>query len=164
MHIFNVRSFSLVALVAATTFFSACTEEKKEPLPDLPPVELPKDISGLYSGSLPCDDCTAKMVLLTLNEDKSVVAVQTTVKESSVVDTLKGTFELNDSTVMVSLTDKNINWNFKRIESGNLSYLTSAGTVYEDENGMRADFMKIYKVPLKRVLKSSDVPADSAKE
>lgn len=146
-------------------FFSACTEEKKEPLPDLPPVELPKGISGLYSGSLPCDDCTARVVLMTLKDDNSVEAVQTTVKETAVVDTLKGTYSVTDSTIKVSLSENSIHWGFKRIDSGNLSYLTSAGTVYEDENGMHADFMKIYKVPLTKGMKQTVVSSpDSSKK
>lgn len=146
MSIFHARSFfGGVAFLMAALCLSACSKEKQEPLPDLPPIELPKEVPALYSGSLPCDDCNVKMVQMTLGEDMSVVAVQTTIKETSVVDTLKGTYVVTDSTIKVSLSDNSLHWNFKRIGSGNLSYMTSAGTVYEDENGMRADFLKIYK-------------------
>lgn len=135
----------------AALFVSACSEEKKEPLPDLPPIELPKDVPALYSGSLPCDDCKARMVQMTLKEDMSVVAVQTIIKETSVMDTLKGTYVVTDSTIKVSLSDNSTHWDFKRIGSGNLSYMTSAGTVYEDADGMTADFIKIYRPVSKKV-------------
>ena len=148
MSILHARSvWSGATVLAAALLLSACTEEKKEPLPDLPPVELPKEMPGLYSGSLPCDDCNSKIVRMTLKEDMSVEAIQTTLRETVVVDTLKGTFVVTDSTVKVSLSDNSVHWNFKRLGSGNLGYLTSAGTVYEDDNGFRADFIRIYKVP-----------------
>lgn len=146
MSILHARSFLIGAAVTmAVLLVSACSEEKKEPLPDLPPIELPKDVPALYSGQLPCDDCKAKMVQMTLNDDMSVVAVQNTFKETSVVDTLKGTYVVTDSSIKVSLSDNSIHWNFKRIGSGNLSFMTSAGTVYEDADGMTADFIKIYR-------------------
>lgn len=135
----------------AALFVSACSEEKKEPLPDLPPIELPKSVPALYSGQLPCDDCKAKMVQMTLKDDMTVVAIQNTFKETTVVDTLTGTYVVTDSTIKVSLSDNSVHWNFKRVGSGNLSYMTSAGTVYEDADGMTADFIKIYRPAPKKV-------------
>ncbi|SHK76247.1 copper resistance protein NlpE N-terminal domain-containing protein [Fibrobacter sp. UWEL] len=151
MNIFSARFvFSGAVVLSTALLLSGCSEEKKEPLPDLPPIELPKDVPALYSGQLPCDDCKAKMVQMTLKDDMSVVAVQNTFKETSVVDTLKGTYVVTDSTIKISLSDNTIHWTFKRIGSGNLSYMTSAGTVYEDADGMTADFIKIYRpVPAK---------------
>lgn len=139
------------AFLMAALFVSACSEEKKEPLPDLPPIELPKSVPALYSGQLPCDDCKAKMVQMTLKDDMTVVAIQNTFKETTVVDTLTGTYVVTDSTIKVSLSDNSVHWNFKRVGSGNLSYMTSAGTVYEDADGMTADFIKIYRPAPKKV-------------
>ena len=142
---------SIFRLIAGGTFaLSAlftlgCSEEKREPLPDLPPVELPEGVPGSYSGTMPCDDCKGKMVRLTLKEDMSAEAVQSTLRETVTVDTLKGSYVVTDSTVKVTLSGNGIHWNFKRIGSGNLSFLTSAGTVYVNENGLPADFIKIYK-------------------
>lgn len=138
-----------------------CSEEKQEPLPELPPIEIPKDLTGLYSGRLPCDDCTAKMVRMTLSEDKSVEVVQTVVKDTLEVDTLRGTFVAGDSTIKVELADKSIHWNFLRGKFGNLSYMTSAGTVYEDKDGLRAELIKIFKV---KVSKDSVKKVEQPKE
>lgn len=167
-----VRPIKIAVLpVLAALVLVGCSEEKKEPLPELPPVEIPKDLTGLYSGRLPCDDCTARMIRMTLAEDNSVEVVQTVVKDSLEVDTLKGTFSVGDSTIKVELTDKSIHWTFLRGKFGNLSYMTSAGTVYEDKDGMRAELIKIFKVaPVKRTavkedsLKQDSLEKDSLKE
>lgn len=152
MALFNIRSLMrTAACFGVASIFVACSEEKSEPLPDLPAIDLPKEVPGFYSGTLPCDDCKIRMVQMTLGEDSSVTAVQTVFKESAVVDTLKGTYVVTDSAIKVFLSGNSLNWNFKRISSGNLSYMTSAGTVYEDENGATADFIRIYKKKLAKV-------------
>lgn len=155
--------FSFIALwtlpLLATVSFVACgSEEKSEPLPDLPPIEIPKDVYGLYSGRLPCDDCTSRMVRMTLGEDNTVEAVQVILRDTMTTDTLKGTYVVTDSTIKVSLSEDKMHWNFKRAKFGNLTYLTAAGTVYEDEDGMTADLIHIFKAKqptLKAVLDSS---------
>ena len=58
-----------------------CSEEKSEPLPDLPPVEIPATVVGFYSGRLPCDDCNQRAVDMDLFEDGKVLAVQMTLKD-----------------------------------------------------------------------------------
>ncbi len=133
----------------------ACSEEKSEPLPDLPPIEIPKDVPGLYSGRLPCDDCTSRMVRMTLLEDNSVEAVQLTLRDTMETDSLKGTFVVSDSTIKVSLSNDKIHWNFKRIKFGNLRYMTSAGVLYEDKDGLHADLIRIFKAPQKTIVKDS---------
>ena len=160
----KVYTFAKMAAVAAVIvpFISACSEEKKEPLPDLPAIELPKELPGLYSGRMPCDDCTTKMIRMNLNEDMSVVVVQTKIQDSLTTDTLKGTYEVTDSTVKVSLSDNSIRWNYKRGSMGTLSYLTSNGTVYEDENGLHADLIKIFKTPVKKA-KTEPKPESESK-
>lgn len=149
---FKTRSFFKMAVpvAMAALFVSACSEEKSEPLPDLPSIELPKELPGLYSGRMPCDDCTTKMIRMNLNEDMSVVVVQTKIQDTLVTDTLKGTYEVSDSIVKVSLSDNSIHWNYKKGSMGSLSYLTSNGSVYEDENGVRADLIRIFKSPVKK--------------
>lgn len=133
----------------------ACSEEKSEPLPDLPPIEIPKDVPGLYSGRLPCDDCTSRMVRMTLLEDNSVEAVQLTLRDTMATDSLKGTFVVSDSTIKVSLSNDKIHWNFKRIKFGNLRYMTSAGVLYKDKDGLHADLIRIFKAPQKPIVKDS---------
>lgn len=132
----------------------ACSEEKQEPLPDLPPVELPKEVMGLYSGSMPCDDCSARMIRMTLKADSSAEVVQTIVGESMKVDSLKGVFTLADSLIKLSLSagdaGGSLRWNFKRSPSGNLIYLNSAGTVYEDSEGRRSELIRILKAPARQ--------------
>lgn len=126
----------------------ACSEEKSEPLPDLPPIEIPKDVPGLYSGRLPCDDCTSRMVRMTLGEDNAVEVTQLTLRDTMETDTLRGTYVVTDSAISVSLSLDKVHWNFKRIKFGNLRYVTSAGVPYEDKDGLHADLIRIYKSPV----------------
>lgn len=154
----------LLFSLCAVALFVACSEEKSEPLPDLPPVEIPKDVPGLYSGRLPCDDCTSRMVRMTLAEDNSVVATQLTLRDTMVTDTLRGSYVVTDSAIKISLSKNQVHWNFKRIKFGNLRYMTSAGVPYEDKDGLHADFIRIYKSPLKPAAKKSAAPDSSAEQ
>ena len=132
----------------------ACEEEKKsEPLPPLSPIEIPKDVPGLYSGSLPCDDCTSRMVRMTLAEDSSVTVVQNIMTDSVKSDTLSGKFSIDSGKVAVVLSE-GTHWNFQVEKSGALSLLTGAGTVYQDENGMKVDLIRILNVPSQKNLKT----------
>ena len=124
-------------------------------MPDLPPIEIPKDVPGLYSGSLPCDDCTSRMVRMTLGEDNSVEAIQLILKDSMTTDSLKGTYSVTDSTIKITLAGDKGHWNFKRAKFGNLQYMTAAGTVYEDKDGMTAELIRIFKVKPKTLAKDS---------
>ena len=154
----------LLFSLCAVALFVACSEEKSEPLPDLPPVEIPKDVPGLYSGRLPCDDCTSRMVRMTLAEDNSVVATQLTLRDTMVTDTLRGSYVVTDSAIKISLSENQVHWNFKRIKFGNLRYMTSAGVPYEDKDGLHADFIRIYKSTLKPAAKKSAAPDSSAEQ
>ena len=69
--------------------FLGCSEQKSEPLPDLPPVEIPADVFGFYSGRLPCDNCNQRIVDMDLFNDGKVVAVETILKDSVHSDTLR---------------------------------------------------------------------------
>lgn len=158
MKIVNSMAFSFVrylGVLAAIWELTACSaEEKKEPIPDLPPIDLPKDVPGLYSGSMPCDDCTTKMIRMVMNADSTVDVVQTKIRASAQVDSLKGVYVVTDSAVKVTLpvtsgSADSVHWNYKRSKSGNLVYLNAAGSVYEDENGVNAELIRIFKAPAK---------------
>lgn len=158
MKFFNSMVFSFakfVLPVGMIFLMSSCSEEKKESLPDLPPIELPKDVSGLYSGSMPCDNCSIKMIRLTLKEDSTANVVQTIVSDAMLVDTLNGVFVVTDSSVRIVLpiasgAADSVHWNFKRSKSGNLMYMNSAGEVYENKNGDRAELIRILNVPAQK--------------
>ena len=152
----------MAAPLLAVFALTACEEEKSEPLPDLPPIEIPKDVPGLYSGSLPCDDCTSRMVRMTLGEDSSVEAIQLVLRDTMETDSLKGTYAVTDSTIKVSLEGDKGHWNFKRAKFGNLQYMTAAGTVYEDKDGMKSELIRIFKVKPKTIAK--DTAKDAAKD
>ena len=134
----------------AVFVLASCEEEKSEPLPDLPPIEIPKEVPGLYSGRLPCDDCTSRMVRMTLGEDSSVEAIQLILRDTMETDSLKGTYSVSDSSIKVTLEGDKGHWNFKRAKFGNLHYMTAAGTVYEDKDGLNAEMIRIFKVPVKK--------------
>lgn len=146
---FLVKIAAIMAVIVP--FLSACSEEKQEKLADLPPVELPKDVPGLYSGRMPCDDCKTNMIRMTLNDDSTVVVVRKKILDTLITDTLIGTYVYSDSTIKVSLADNSIHWDYVRSAAGNLSYVTSSGTIYEDENGTRAELIRIFKSPVKKV-------------
>lgn len=149
-----VFSFAKMACVCLAPFvLSACSEEKSEPLPDLPPVELPKDVPGLYSGSMPCDDCTVRMIRMTLNSDSTADVIQTIVRDAMVIDSLKGSYVVTENAVKVVLpaasgSSDSVHWNYMRSASGNLVYMNSAGSVYEDKDGNRSELIRILKVPV----------------
>ena len=134
--------YVLAALLCG--FLAGCSEEKSEPLPDLPPVEIPSDVFGYYSGRMPCDDCKQRVLDMDLFKDGSVQVVETVAKDSIRSDTLRGTFTFADSVVKVNLSDNSIHWAFKRDKVGNLAYMT-LGEVYRDADGMKAVLVRFYK-------------------
>lgn len=139
-----------------TILLVGCSKEEPAPLPPLKPIELPSGTAGLYSGQLPCDDCKARMVRLTLAEDSSAIAQQTLVKDSMVVDTLKGSYSVSGETLSVTLSDGSVKWNFKLDPSGNMVLLNSAGAVYEDADGVKSELIRIFTTP-----KAKSVKVDS---
>ena len=145
----------VLPLFAVLVMASCEEDEKSDPLPNLPSIEIPKEVPGLYSGSLPCDDCTSRMVRMTLGEDSSVEAIQLILRDTMETDSLKGTYSASDSTILVTLEGGKGHWNFKRAKFGNLQYMTAAGTVYEDKDGMTAELIRIFKVKPKTLAKDS---------
>ncbi len=125
-------------------FFVGCSEEKPEPLPELPPVEIPTDVFGFYSGRMPCDDCKQRVLDMDLLKDGTAKVVESVMKDSLEVDTLRGTFTFADSIVKVNLSDNSIHWAFKRDRVGNLAYMT-LGEVYRDADGMKSVLVRFYK-------------------
>ena len=161
--LFSFAAKSVIPLLAAFSLMG-CEEEKKseEALPELPPIEIPEGVPALYSGRLPCDDCTSRMVRMTLAEDQTVEAVQVILRDTMETDTLRGTYVVTDSTIKVSLSGDTQHWNFKRAKFGNLTYMTTAGTIYKDEDGMTADLIRIFK-PKKLTRKTESDSAETEK-
>jgi hypothetical protein len=135
-------AYALTAMLCG--IFVGCSEQKSEPLPDLPPVEIPADVYGFYSGRMPCDDCNQRVIDMDLLSDGKVLAVESVQKDSVETDTLHGTFVFADSIVKVSLSDNTIHWTFKRDRVGNLALMKS-GNVYRDTDGMKAVMVRYYK-------------------
>ena len=136
---------ALVALFCG--LFWGCSEEKSERLPDLPPVEIPADVFGFYSGRLPCDDCKQRAIDMELNKDGSAQVVQTILKDSVHVDSLQGTFTYADSIVKMLVSEDSLGmlyWVFKRDKVGNLAFMKS-GNVYRDADGMKYVMVRFYK-------------------
>jgi hypothetical protein len=136
---------ALVALFCG--LFWGCSEEKSERLPDLPPVEIPADVFGFYSGRLPCDDCKQRAIDMDLHQDGSVDVVQSILKDSVHVDSLRGTFTYADSIVKMLVSQDSLGmlyWVFKRDKVGNLAFMKS-GNVYRDADGMKFVMVRFYK-------------------
>ncbi len=136
--------YALVLAVMLCGLFLGCSEEKSEPLPDLPPVEIPADVFGYYSGRLPCDDCKQRVLEMDLRNDGSALVIESILKDSLRIDTIRGTFLYADSIVKMSLSDNSIHWMFKRDKVGNLAFMRS-GEVYRDAEGMKAVMVRFYK-------------------
>jgi len=130
----------------AFALVAGCSKEEPAPLPDLPKVELPGGLVGLYSGRLPCENCKARMVRMELQEDSSVVFEESILTDAVKTDTIKGRFSHESGKVSIELENKT-RLKFLVEKSGALSMLTGAGTVYEDEDGMKADLIRIYNKP-----------------
>jgi hypothetical protein len=79
-----------------------------------------------------------------LFKDGNVLAVESILKDSLRIDTLRGTFVFADSVVKVSLSDNSKQWAFKRDRVGNLAYM-KFGEVYRDAEGMKAVLVRFYK-------------------
>ena len=124
--------------------FVGCSDQKSEPLPDLPPVEIPADVFGFYSGILPCENCKQRVVDMDLLNDGKAVVVESIMKDSVSVDTLRGTFVYADSIVKVSLSDNSVRWDFKRDKVGNLAFMKFCD-VYRDADGVKAVLIRFYK-------------------
>lgn len=136
--------FAYVLTALFCGLFLGCSEEKSEPLPDLPPVEIPATVFGFYSGRLPCDNCKQRAVDMDLFEDGKVLAVQTMLTDSVRVDTLRGNFSYADSVVTVNLAENTLHWTFKRDKVGNLVFM-KLGSVYRDAEGLKAVMVRFYK-------------------
>ena len=127
--------------------FWGCSEEKSERLPDLPPVEIPADVFGFYSGRLPCDDCKLRAIDMDLLKDSSALVVQKILKDSMHVDTLRGSFMYADSVVKMLVSQDSLSmlyWVFKRDKVGNLVFMKS-GDVYRDAEGSKYVTVRFYK-------------------
>ena len=144
-------------LIGVTLLVAACSKEENTPLPDLPKIAHPEGFVGQYSGRLPCESCKARMMRISLNGDSSVVAIETLVSDSAKTDTVSGRFSVDSARVSVFL-DNGEKFNFTGGSSGELYLLTGAGTVYEDENGVKAGFVKILKAP--KVTKTTEEVKD----
>ena len=139
----------VIATLCMGLYLVGCNKEEPAPLPALKPVELPKNTAGVYSGRLPCDDCKMRMARMELAEDSTLLFVQTLMTDTVKVDSLRGKYSFGDGKVSVVLDD-GLRLNFAVDKYGALSMLTGAGTVYLDENGMKADLIKIITAPKKK--------------
>lgn len=141
----------VLATLCMGLFLAGCEKEAEKPaaLPELPKVEIPEGVVGFYAGRLPCDNCKMKMVRMELLADSSVSVVQSIMTDSVKTDTLAGKFAMDSGKVAVTLSE-GTHWKFQVEKSGALSLLTGAGTVYQDENGMKVDLIRILNVPSKK--------------
>ena len=134
-------------------FFLGCSKEEPAPLPPLKKIEVPEGVVGLYSGRLPCDNCKASVVKVQLKEDSSVVFVQNIVRGSTPdsidTDTLFGRFTLTGDKMLIDLSEGKVRYNFQKEPYGSFALLTGAGTVYRDQDDMKAELIRIYVNPLR---------------
>jgi len=151
-----MMKFRLVALAICIGLL-ACSEQKSEPLPELPRMEIPSELAGLYSGQLPCDNCKALIVRVVLSADSGVTMVRTQVMDTIVVDTLQGSYAMGADSVITFSMPAWRNWNYKRNSMGNLELLNGSGQVYLNEDGLKCELIRIFTMPkMKPVVDSGD--------
>jgi hypothetical protein len=151
-------------LLSAVVLLVGCSKDEPAPLPPLKKMEMPESIVGLYSGRLPCDNCKANMVKVELKEDSSAVVVQSiaqgTTLDSIQTDTLQGTYSLLEDKLTMVLSNGQIRWVFQKGSYNSFTLLTGAGTVYTDQEGFKAELIRIYSAP-KKALDSTAAVQDS---
>ena len=131
-----------------------CSKEEQTPLPPLKKIEVPEGVVGFYSGRLPCDNCKGKVVKAELKEDSSVVFIQNIVRgstpDSVETDTLSGRFTFDGDKLSMELSEGKVRYRFQQGSYGSLALLTGAGTVYKDQDGFKAELIRIYINPLRK--------------
>ena len=144
-----------------------CSKEESAPatLPPLKKIEVPEGVVGLYSGRLPCDSCMANMVKVQLKEDSSVVFIRSIARGSTSdsidTDTLSGRFTMAGDKLSMELSEGKVRYHFQQGSYGSFALLTGAGTVYKDQDGFKAELIRIYINPLRTA--DDTTKADSAK-
>ena len=98
-----------------------------------------------------CNQCVQSLKLAFQTQDNLVVrqhlavtVIESVVKDSLRVDTLRGNFVYADSIVKLSLSENKVHWAFKRDKVGNLA-LVKFGSVYRDADGLKAVMVRYYK-------------------
>ena len=131
-----------------------CSKEEQAPLPPLKKIEVPEGVVGFYSGRLPCDNCKGNVVKAELKEDSSVVFIQNIVRgstpDSVETDTLSGRFTFDGDKLSIELSEGKVRYRFQQGSYGSLALLTGAGTVYKDQDGFKAELIRIYINPLRK--------------
>ena len=144
-----------------------CSKEESAPapLPPLKKIEVPEGAVGFYSGRLPCDNCKAKVVKAQLKEDSSVVFIQNMIRgatpDSIDTDTLLGRFTMAGDKMTMELSEGKVRYHFQQGSYGSFALLTGAGTIYKDQDGFKAELIKIYINPMRPA--GDTAKADSAK-
>ena len=131
-----------------------CSKEEQAPLPPLKKIEVPEGVVGFYSGRLPCDNCKGNVVKAELKEDSSVVFIQNIVRgstpDSVETDTLSGRFTFDGDKLSMELSEGKVRYRFQQGSYGSLALLTGAGTIYKDQDGFKAELIRIYINPLRK--------------
>ncbi|WP_295679730.1 hypothetical protein [uncultured Fibrobacter sp.] len=149
-----MMKYRLVVLALCLGLF-ACSEEKSEPLPQLPHVEVPSELAGQYSGQFPCDNCKALIVRAVFAADSGVTAIRTLVMDTMAVDTLQGKYEVGPDSIITLSLPKWRNWNFKRNRMGNLELLNGSGQPYLNEDELKYELIRIFTMPKMKAVPDS---------
>ena len=105
----------ILFLLGLALLFTSCDGEKKneQKLPPLKAIEIPKTISGLYAGELPCDDCKKKQVKVQLDSLGEALVEEFFIQDSITKVLSKATYV--DSAETVTLLFKETNkWVFNQ--------------------------------------------------
>ncbi|MCF0215022.1 MAG: hypothetical protein HUK21_00935 [Fibrobacteraceae bacterium] len=145
----NKRILFMLLAFGALFLISCTKEDEQKTLPELPKVEKPA-LVGNYTGKMPDEEWEKRMVRLSLLDSGKVVWMETLVKGETVKqDTLLGLYKVENDSILLLNLNENREFRFKITPIGSLYFMTGAGTVYKDENGLPAGFIHIFDNPKK---------------
>ncbi|HOG69367.1 MAG TPA: copper resistance protein NlpE N-terminal domain-containing protein [Fibrobacteraceae bacterium] len=142
----------ILFLLGLALLFTSCDGEKKneQKLPPLKAIEIPKTISGLYAGELPCDDCKKKQVKVQLDSLGEALVEEFFIQDSITKVLSKATYVDSAETVTLLFKETNKKWVFKKEGSLSLVYLDLSGKPYYMESGIAYQMLKILNKPVKK--------------
>ncbi|MEE1067674.1 MAG: hypothetical protein UHC59_00200 [Fibrobacteraceae bacterium] len=112
--------------------FFACSSEEKQPLPDLPKIEKPKGVAGLYAGRLPLENAKAHQIQLQLDSIGNAFLTERILYDSleTRLDTL--TYQDSSSVLIFKFKSSAKVWKFKQTSDLQYVFLNPTGEPFLD--------------------------------
>ena len=110
-----------ILLVISSVLFIACGQEEKQPLPDLPKIDVPTSLVGSYSGRLPAENAKAHQIQLELDSLGNAILTERILKDS--LEIFTDTLTYRDSSGVLSFHFKESSRKLRFKKTGDLQYV-----------------------------------------